>query len=88
MADVRDHHHKPHGCTTTEGGACDSPRHTIHPMTVELKATIRQRPPDHRGGYEMETAEISAEGHSYEHAKQLLEEQVPEDWQMLRIGRY
>lgn len=57
-------------------------------MTVELKATIRQRPPDHRGGYELETAELSAEGHSYDQAKQLLEEQIPEGWQMVSIGRY
>lgn len=65
-----------------------SPRHTIGPMTVELKATIRQRPPDHRGGYELETAKISAEGNSYEQAKQLLEDEVPDGWQMLSIGRY
>lgn len=53
-----------------------------------VKATIRQRPPDHRGGYELETAEISAEADSYDQAKQLLEEQVPEGWQMISIGRY
>lgn len=57
-------------------------------MTVELKATIRQRPPDHRGGYELDTAEISAAGNTYDQAKQLLEEQVPEGWQMLSISRY
>lgn len=57
-------------------------------MTVELKATIRQRPPDHKGYSGLETAELSAEADTYELAKQLLEEQVPEGWQMLSIGRY
>lgn len=61
-------------------------RHTI--PGVELKATIRQRPADHRSGYELETAEISAEAGSYDQAKQLLEDQVPEGWQMISIGRY
>lgn len=61
---------------------------TIRPMTVELKATIRQRPPDHRGGYQLETAELAAEADTYELAKRQLEEQVPEGWQMLSIGRY
>lgn len=56
-------------------------------MTVVLSATIRQRPPDHRGGYEPDTVEISAEGDTYEQAKQRLEEQVPDGWQMLGIGR-
>lgn len=54
---------------------------------VVLRATIRQRPPDHRGSYELETAEISAHADTYDQAKQLLEEQVPDNWQMLSIGR-
>ncbi|MGH3998272.1 MAG: hypothetical protein ACRDTJ_12510 [Pseudonocardiaceae bacterium] len=54
---------------------------------VVLRTTIRQRPPDHRGGYELDTAELSAEGDTYEQAKQLLEDKVPDGWQMLGIGR-
>lgn len=57
-------------------------------MTVELKATIGQKPPDHKGGYKLDTAEISAEGDDYAAAKELLEEQVPAGWRMLSIGRY
>lgn len=57
-------------------------------MTVELKATIRQTPPDHKGGHQLDTAEISAEGDDYGAAKQLLEDQVPDGWQMISIGRY
>lgn len=56
-------------------------------MTVTLRTTIRQRPPDHRGSYDLETAEISAEGDTYELALDQLRAQVPEDWQMLVIGR-
>ncbi|MEU0316954.1 hypothetical protein [Nocardioides sp. NPDC006273] len=56
-------------------------------MTVTLRTTIRQRPPDHRGGYELDTAEITAEGQTYDQAKQFLEEQVPDGWQMLGISR-
>lgn len=55
---------------------------------VLVKATIRQRPPDHRGGYVLETADISMEADTYEEAKQLLEDQVPEGWQMISIGTY
>ncbi|MFD4328559.1 hypothetical protein ACFWQC_28280 [Nocardioides sp. NPDC058538] len=57
-------------------------------MTVELKATIRQRPPDHKGGYELETAELSATADTYDQARELLEDQVPAGWQMLSIARY
>ena len=57
-------------------------------MTVELKATIRQRPPDHKGYAGLETAELSAVGDNYAEAKQLLEDQVPDGWQMISIGRY
>lgn len=57
-------------------------------MTVELKATIRQTPPDHRGGYELETAELAATADTYDQAKAILEEQVPAGWQMISIGRY
>lgn len=56
-------------------------------MTVVLRTKIRQRPPDHRGGYELDTAEISAEGDTYDQALEKLRAQVPDDWQMLGIGR-
>lgn len=57
-------------------------------MTVEVKATIQQKPPDHRGGYELETAELVATADTYDQAKTLLEEQVPDGWRMISIGRY
>ena len=56
-------------------------------MTVTLRTTIRQRPPDHRGGYELDTAEISAEADTYDQALEQLRAQVPDDWQMLGISR-
>ncbi|MFE6508098.1 hypothetical protein ACFVBP_10545 [Nocardioides sp. NPDC057764] len=56
---------------------------------VVLHSKIREIPPDHRGGYDLEVREIQAEGDTYELAKAKLESLVPEKgWQMLWIGRY
>lgn len=54
-----------------------------------LHSKIREIPPDHKGGYDLEVREIQAEGDTYELAKAKLESLVPEKgWQMLWIGRY
>ena len=55
---------------------------------VLVKATIRQRPPDHKGYSGLPTAELSADADTYEQAKAILEDQVPEGWQMISIARW
>jgi hypothetical protein len=45
--------------------------------------TIRQDPPDHRGGYELETKVLEVEADTSDQAYAALVDQVPGDWSML-----
>lgn len=52
---------------------------------MTLTATIRQNPPDHRGGYELETRTLTAEADTYDNAYAQLVGQVPDGWSMLFV---
>jgi hypothetical protein len=52
---------------------------------VILATTIRQNPPDHRGGYDLESKNLTAEADTYEQAYADLAQQVPEGWSMLFV---
>jgi len=55
---------------------------------VNLRARVRQVPPDHKGGYELEAQTIETEAESYDDARTALEAQVPEGWQIISLSRW
>ncbi len=55
--------------------------------TVRLTTTIRQNPPDHRGGYELESRDLEAVADTYDDAYASLVDQVPEGWSMLFVRK-
>jgi hypothetical protein len=52
---------------------------------VILRTTIRQNPPDHRGGYQLESKVLEVEADTYDHAHTALVDQVPDGWSMLFV---
>jgi len=52
---------------------------------VNLTATIRQNPPDHRGGYTLESRALEAAADTYDQAYANLVDQVPGGWSMLFV---
>jgi len=52
---------------------------------VNLTATIRQNPPDHRGGYTLEARPLEANADTYDQAYANLVDQVPDGWSMLFV---
>jgi hypothetical protein len=52
---------------------------------VILTTTIRQDPPDHRGGYELESKVPEVEADTYDQAYTALEDQVADGWSMLFV---
>lgn len=50
-----------------------------------LSTTIRQNPPDHRGGYELPTEDLTVSADTYDQAYALLKEKTPEGWSMLFV---
>ncbi|QGG39898.1 hypothetical protein [Aeromicrobium yanjiei] len=50
-----------------------------------LSTTIRQNPPDHRGGYALESKTLTAEAATYDQAYADLTQQVPDGWSMLFV---
>lgn len=55
---------------------------------MKLYGTVRQQPPDHRGGHDLETADIEADAPTYELALADLRSRVPEGWQLIGISRW
>jgi hypothetical protein len=52
---------------------------------VILETTIRQDPPDHRGGYELESRPLEVEADTYDQTYAELVDQVPVGWSMLFV---
>jgi hypothetical protein len=52
---------------------------------VILTSTIRQNPPDHRGGYELPTDTLVAEADTYDEAYAQLQTRTPDSWSMLFV---
>jgi hypothetical protein len=52
---------------------------------VILTATIRQNPPDDRGGYTLESRPLEVEADTYDQAYAALVDQVPAGWSMLFV---
>ena len=52
---------------------------------MNLTATIRQNPPDHRGGYTLEARPLEANADTYDQAYANLVDQVPDGWSMLFV---
>lgn len=50
-----------------------------------LTATIRQNPPDHRGGYTLESRPLEVEADTYDQAYAALVDQVPDGWALLFV---
>lgn len=51
--------------------------------------TIQERPPDHRGGYELATSELDIEADDYDAAVGQAHDQLPAGWRILsfRVDR-
>jgi hypothetical protein len=52
---------------------------------VRLTTTIRQDPPDHRGGHALESRPLEVEADTYDQAYAALVDLVPEGWSMLFV---
>ena len=52
---------------------------------MQLIATIRKSPPDHQGGYDLPTEEISEPCTDYHQARAALGERVPDGWQIIAL---
>ena len=50
-----------------------------------LTSTVRQNPPDPRGGYTLESRQLEVEADTYDQAYAALEDQVPDGWSMLFV---
>lgn len=48
-------------------------------------ARIRERPPDHKGGYDLAADTVSGTGVTYEEALSAAHRLVPEGWQVLFV---
>ena len=52
---------------------------------VILEGTFRQIPPDHKGGYDLESRVVTAKAPDYDAAYAQLQQQTPEGWMMLYV---
>lgn len=52
---------------------------------LTVRATIGEIPPDHKGGYDLATDEVSADGESYEAAMAAVRRLVPDGWRILHV---
>ena len=52
---------------------------------LTVTATIRERPPDHKGGYELASRVVASTAPTYEQARQECLDQMPEGWQLLFV---
>ena len=52
-------------------------------LTVE--ARVRERPPDHKGGYDLAVDTVTGTGETYEDAVAAARRLVPEGWQVLYL---
>ncbi len=52
---------------------------------VILEGTFRQIPPDHKGGYDLESRVLTAEATDYDSAYAQLQQETPEGWMMLHV---
>lgn len=52
-----------------------------------LRLRIRQTPPDHRGGYELEADEVVGQGVDYDEAYMTGLRLVPDGWQVVHVRR-
>ena len=50
-----------------------------------LTTTIRQNPPDHRGGYTLESRQLKVEADTYDQAYAAPVDQAPDGWSMLFV---
>lgn len=52
---------------------------------VTLYATVREIPPDHRGGYTLGRDELIVEDVDYDHALAGASQRVPEGWRIIAL---
>jgi len=52
---------------------------------VMLEGTFRQIPPDHKGGYDLESRVLTTEAADYDSAFAQLQQQTPDGWMMLHV---
>ena len=54
---------------------------------LTLIATVQETPPDHKGGYDLATDEITAEAETYAGAREQVDRMVPEGWRVIAVRR-
>lgn len=57
---------------------------TIRPV-LTITAAVQEIPPDHRGGYELERDDLSADAATYGEALERIEDQVRPGWRILSL---
>lgn len=52
---------------------------------LEMTAVTQQTPPDHRGGYDLQQAELVAQAETYDEALRQIEGQLQAGWRILFV---
>lgn len=52
---------------------------------LTMTAAIQQAPPDHRGGYELESDQVEVTASTYDEAMAQVLGRVPEGWRLLSV---
>lgn len=52
---------------------------------ITVTATIRETPPDHRGGHDLARDEITVEADDYDQALEQIKPAIPQGWQVIAV---